>query len=108
MVAVAQTGSHTSYHKFWLQKIKEQLMTTASMDTLTITGYQYGNHNQFIGVYEFPNNLDKEEIHMPPNTVLIKPPDAPQGYEAIWGNGQWTLNVEDTSHLIKHKPMDSI
>jgi hypothetical protein len=40
-----------------------------------ITGFQYSPDNGiFIGEYVFPDNLDKEEVHLPPNTTLEKPP----------------------------------
>lgn len=61
-----------------------------------ILGYQYSPEKlYFIGVYEFPNNLDKEEIHLPPFTTLTAPPnDIPNGSRAYWHNGQWSVEVD--------------
>jgi hypothetical protein len=61
----------------------------------TIKGYQYKNNKRFSGEYEFPNNLDKEEIHMPPNTTLVAPPAIPEGKEALWGGKSWRLVNEE-------------
>jgi hypothetical protein len=55
-----------------------------------VTGYQYGSRNQFIGQYLFEAHADFEP-HMPPNTVLVSPPEAPEGQEAIWTGDAWTL-----------------
>jgi hypothetical protein len=55
-----------------------------------ITGYQWMANKKFGGIYEFPNNKDKEEIHMPPNTTLIAPPlDIPEGKEIYWTGTEW-------------------
>jgi len=57
-----------------------------------ITGYQYGDNMRFSCVYVFPNNLDKDEIHVPPRTTLIAPPSniAP-GKEAMWTGQTWVI-----------------
>ena len=61
-----------------------------------ILGYQYSPvDNKFIGEYRFWNNLDKEEIHMPPNTILVAPPDVSGTNSAYWENGEW---------VVKHDP----
>lgn len=54
-----------------------------------ITGYQYGEENQFIGEYRFENNLDRDEIYMPPKTTLVAPPEIPEGMRAIWDGASW-------------------
>ena len=40
-----------------------------------ITGYYYGDGGQYRGPFVFPNNLDKEEIHVPPSVTLVEPPE---------------------------------
>lgn len=55
-----------------------------------VTGYQYGVNNQFIGQYIFETHADFEP-HLPPNTVLVAPPEIPEGMEAIWSGETWTL-----------------
>jgi len=64
------------------------------METM-IKGYQYKSNKRFGGDYEFPNNFDKEEIHMPPNTTLIAPPVIPEGKEALWDGTSWSLVDEE-------------
>lgn len=59
-----------------------------------ITGYQYGDENQFIGEYKFENNLDKETIHLPPRTVLVAPPEITEGMRAIWNGKKWSLEED--------------
>lgn len=57
-----------------------------------ITGYQWmPADGKFRCVYEFPNNMDKEEIHMPPFTTLIAPPVMEPGYEAFWTGESWIV-----------------
>jgi hypothetical protein len=67
-----------------------------------ILGYQYNPENlYFIGSYTFPNNLDKEEIHLPPFTTLTPPPEnIPNGFRAYWREGEWSVEV-DVSNLNK-------
>ena len=64
------------------------------METM-IKGYHYKSNKRFSGDYEFPNNLDKEEIHMPPNTTLVAPPVIPAGKEALWDGKGWSLVDEE-------------
>jgi hypothetical protein len=64
------------------------------METM-IKGYHYKSNKRFSGDYEFPNNLDKEEIHMPPNTTLVAPPTIPAGKEALWDGKGWSLVDEE-------------
>lgn len=60
-----------------------------------VKGYQWMANMAYGGVYEFPNNLDKEEVHMPPNTTLVSPPAViDEGQEAYWDRGQWKLRVK--------------
>ena len=68
-----------------------------SIENKLIDGYQFGEHNQFIGVYQFPNNLDKEEIHLPPNTTLVSPPNITDNEMLFWdsASSEW---------IIKDKP----
>lgn len=58
----------------------------------TITGYQYKANGRYNGKYVFPNNLDSLEIHLPPMTTLVPPPDisnlAP-GMEHSWNGTEW-------------------
>lgn len=58
-----------------------------------ITGYQYGPTGRYIGSYNFEKNADREAVHMPPNTTLIAPPEAPAGKFAQWeaARERWTL-----------------
>ena len=57
-----------------------------------LIGYQYSQAKTFIGTYEFPNNQDKEEIHLPPNTTLVPAPTTiPSGKEAYWTGTEWLL-----------------
>ena len=58
----------------------------------TITGYQYKSNGRYNGKYEFPNNLDSLEIHLPPMTTLVAPPDIstlPAGMEHSWNGNAW-------------------
>ena len=68
---------------------------------IMIKGYQYKSNKRYSGIYEFPNNLDKEEIHMPPNTTLVAPPVIPEGKEALWDGIGWSLVDEELA------PVDS-
>ena len=62
------------------------------MDPL-ITGYSYMDNKVYGGIYVFPNNLDKEEIHMPPNVTLTKVPEIPEGFQAVYQpeSDRWLL-----------------
>ena len=66
---------------------------------IMIKGYQYKSNKRYSGIYEFPNNLDKEEIHMPPNTTLVAPPVIPEGKEALWDGIGWSLVDEELAPL---------
>ena len=72
-----------------------------SVENINIIGYQFGEYNQFIGEYSFPNNMDKDEIHLPNNTTLVKPPKIKDGFEAIW-------NITDQKWYSKTKPSESV
>lgn len=57
---------------------------------IVITGYQWGDDNKYIGIYNFPNNLDREDIHLPPNTTLISPPkEVPNDSYIYWDGTNW-------------------
>ena len=59
------------------------------MEEQYITGYSYSPiDRKYIGEYDFPNNKDKDEIHVPPNTTLEKPMPGP-GQDAFFINGAW-------------------
>jgi hypothetical protein len=62
---------------------------------IMIKGYQYKSNKRFSGEYEFPNNLDKEEVHIPPSTTLVAPPTIPVGKEALWDGKVWGLVDEE-------------
>jgi hypothetical protein len=54
-----------------------------------IDGYMYSSDDgKYLGIYPFPNNLDKEDIHLPPFTTLNEP-IINEGYEAYFVNGKW-------------------
>lgn len=60
-----------------------------------ITGYQWSpSDGKYIGEYQFPNNLDKEDIHLPPNTTLEKPPVAPAGSAAYRNSETWEIRID--------------
>jgi hypothetical protein len=60
----------------------------------SIVGYQYSPDTfAFIGEYSFPDNLDKEETHLPPYTTLTPPPTAGSGERAFWRDGAWVLET---------------
>ena len=69
-----------------------------------ITGFQYSPvDGAFIGEYQFPNNLDKEEIHMPPNTTLLAPPaEVPFGSVAKWDGKAWVVIAVDQVSSVVH------
>lgn len=58
-------------------------------DEEMITGYQWMVNGKYGGEYQFPNNKDQEEIHMPPRTTLIKPPEEVQSKEIYWTGTKW-------------------
>jgi hypothetical protein len=59
---------------------------------ITITGYQYGVKNQFIGEYTYIY-MDEHNAPHPPNTVLIAPPtEIADNQEAIWNGEAWELH----------------
>jgi hypothetical protein len=73
-----------------------------------IKGYQWSPQNKkFMGEYVFPNNKDKEEIHMPPFTTLISPPISipKKGYCPYWDGNEWYIDV-DPSVVMNHPPID--
>lgn len=63
----------------------------------TITGYQYSpTDGHFTSEYSFPNNMDKEEIHLPPFTTLTAPPrDVPIGMWAVRKGEAWVLEEDN-------------
>jgi hypothetical protein len=71
-----------------------------------IKGYQWSPETkQYMGEYVFPNNGDKEKIHMPPFTTLISPPICEKGYTSYWNGNEWNIDV-DPSVLTPHPPID--
>jgi hypothetical protein len=59
-----------------------------------IKGYQWMANMAYGGIYEFPRNLDKVQVHLPPNTTLVAPPAIiPEGQEAYWNGTQWALRL---------------
>lgn len=70
-----------------------------------LTGYQFGTNNQYIGKYEFHNNLDKKEVHLPPNTVLVAPPEnLADDKQAQWNGNRWVVIDRDiyVQHVDSH------
>lgn len=54
-----------------------------------ITGYQYSPvDGHYIGEYQFPNNEDQDDIHLPPYTTLVEP-TVVDNTQAFWVNGAW-------------------
>lgn len=72
---------------------------------LKVTGYQWGDHSQFIGEYEIPA-LNEESVHIPPNTTLVAPPAIPQDKEAIWDGNSWKLQAKSTPPELPPMPMN--
>jgi len=66
-----------------------------------IVGYQWGDNKAYMCTYSFPNNLDKEEIHLPPNTTLIAPPIVEDNKEAFWSGTKW--DIRDKLPLSTHQ-----
>jgi hypothetical protein len=72
-----------------------------------ITGYQWSSvDNKFMGEYRFPNNKDKEEIHLPPFTTLTKPPETSKETAAYWENSEWVIKI-DSSKINPHPEIDN-
>jgi hypothetical protein len=71
-----------------------------------IKGYQWSpKTKQYMGEYIFPNNGDKEEIHMPPFTTLISPPICEKSYSSYWDGNKWNIDVDPNS-VVDHPPID--
>lgn len=62
-----------------------------------ITGYYYGNNYQYIGPFTFHNNLDKEEVHVPPMVTLVKPPESTDILCPFW-------NPETKAWVLRRNP----
>lgn len=72
-----------------------------------ITGYQWSpDDNKFMGEYRFPNNKDKEEIHLPPLTTLKKPPEVDKKTSAYWDGNEWIVKI-DLSKTKGHPEIDN-
>ena len=74
-----------------------------------IKGYQWSlETKQYTGEYVFPNNKDKEEIHMPPFTTLISPPICENGHILYWDGSKWYIDVDVNFNLEvePHPPID--
>lgn len=58
-----------------------------------LKGYQWSPvDGRFIGEYEFPDNKDRVEVHLPPLTTLTAPPtDVPCGCCVFWREGAWVI-----------------
>lgn len=69
--------------------------------TKLIKGYQYGDEKQYIGEYEFEDNLDKEDVHIPPRTTLIPPPAVPEGMRAVWNGTSWGLEESPEAKFMR-------
>jgi hypothetical protein len=82
--------------------------TTPALQKMTpaiITGYQYGDHGNFIGEYQFEKNLDKEEVHCPPCTTLLAPPtDLSIDQEAYFDGEQWQVRLLSLPWLPENLP----
>lgn len=73
----------------------------------TIIGFQFDPATgRYIGEYEFPNNMDQEEIHLPPNTTLERPPAVAVGKVAVRVDQSWVVQ-DDPSSLPKKPPIDN-
>ena len=71
-----------------------------------IKGYQWSPETkEYMGEYVFPNNKDKEEIHIPPFTTLISPPICEKGCTSYWNGNEWNIDV-DPNVLPPHPPID--
>ena len=57
-----------------------------------ITGFQFSPlDDRYMGEYEFPNNMDQEEIHLPPNTTLERPPAVGADKIVFRKEGKWVV-----------------
>lgn len=69
----------------------------------TITGFQFDpKTGRYIGEYEFPNNMDQEDIHLPPNTTLERPPAAEEGKIAVRVDNGW--QIQNDPNAAKQRP----
>lgn len=67
-----------------------------------LTGHQWGADMSYIGIYSFPENMDQEAVHLPPNTTLKAPPTGlPVGKEAAFdiAADDWVVRDEDLSWM---------
>lgn len=61
----------------------------------TIKGFQYDpKTGRYVGEYDFPNNMDQEEIHLPPNTTLERPPEAKEGEVVVRVDDTWQIQAD--------------
>lgn len=71
-----------------------------------ILGYQWSPETKrYMSEYRFPNNKDRDEIHLPPFTTLIKPHEAEEGFISYWNGSEWTINV-DPEAVPGHPPIE--
>jgi hypothetical protein len=69
-----------------------------------ILGYQWSPETgEYLSEYKFPNNKDKDDIHVPPYTTLVEPPPCPAGYVLFWDAGisDWRIKKK----VIEHPPI---
>lgn len=78
-----------------------------STENILLTGYVYDKDFYFKSTYEFPNNMDKDEVHLPPNTTLTPIPlkvadtKIPQW---IPEQGKWKV-VDNPNYEAPHVPV---
>lgn len=71
-----------------------------------ILGYQWSPETKkYIGEYKFPNNKDKDEIHLPPFTTLTKPPEVKKNFAAYWNGDKWFIDV-NLDPISEHSRID--
>ena len=71
-----------------------------------ILGYQWSPETKkYNGEYRFPNNKDKDEIHMPPFTTLVKPPETEREFAAYWNGNEWVIDL-NPNVVSDHPPID--
>lgn len=59
-----------------------------------ITGHQFSPvDGRYVGAYDFPDNKDQDEVHLPPFTTLDAPPACDEGHAAFWQNGFWVVRA---------------